>query len=144
VRSKNTSAVLSLLFATSTSPVRATTCIPGKKFKVPQVCGIVTDKHGIAVPDAKIELVPTDRPRETAEISSDQQGRFTFSNAPNGDYEIRIDSRHFWTASQLFTVSRSQQAQKCSQPIHVVMAPVVGPVAGCSYVENAWKKSEFK
>jgi hypothetical protein len=132
------------MFAISTLPMLATTCLLGKKFKVRQVCGIVIDKHGVAVPDARIELIPAARPHEATKTGSDQHGRFTLPNIPDGECEIRVDARHFWGAFQLFTVSRSQQGQKCSQPIHVVMAPVSGPVAGCSYIQNAWKKSDLK
>ena len=144
MKRKRTFAALFIMLAISTFTMRATTCVPGKKFKVPQVCGIVMDKHGAAVPDARIELIPTDRPYEATRTGSDQQGRFTLPNVPVGEYDIRIDARHFWGASQLFTISRSQQGQKCGQPIHVVMVPVGGQVAGCSYVENAWKKSKLK
>jgi hypothetical protein len=144
VRIKRTFAVLSIILVISTFPIHATICLPGKKFDVPQVCGIVTDKHGTAVPNAKIDLAPAGRPHEVTETSSDQHGRFALPNIPDGEYDLRIDSRHFFIAWQSFSVSGSRQGQKCSQPIHVVMAPVGGPVAGCSYVENAWKKSELK
>ena len=144
MKSIRTFAVLSVVFAILTIPLHATTCLPGKRFKVLQVCGIVTDEHGVAVPNAKIELVPTNRPHEVTNTSSDQHGQFTIPNVEDGEYDIRIHASHFWGASQSFSVSRSQRGPKCSKPIHAVMVPVRGPVAGCSYVENAWNKSEQK
>jgi hypothetical protein len=123
--------VLSLM---SSSASHATTCLQGRTVKVRQVCGLVTDEYGAAVPDAKIEVVPTTRPSDPKDTSSDQNGRFTFPKVPNGEYDIRISSRYFWQTSQLFRVIHSQEAEKCGKPIHVVMKPA----GKCSYVENAW------
>ena len=102
------------------------------------------NKDGLPVPDAEIKLTAMDNPHDTRLTKSERDGRFSFPNTPNGDYDIVINRGNFWPASQLFTVSRSQQEQKCSQLIHVTMAPVSGPVASCSYVENGSKKSELK
>jgi Carboxypeptidase regulatory-like domain len=94
----------------------------------------VTDKEGVGVPDAKIEVVAMDHSHRAKAINSDQDGRFTFPQTPNGEYEIRISSAYFWHTSQLFTVVRSHQADKCTKPIQVVMKPA----GQCSYVEKGW------
>ena len=67
---------------------RSTTCIQGRKFEVRQACGAVTDEYGAPIPDAKIEVVPTVPPNDARETSPDQNGRFTFSMVPDGEYDI--------------------------------------------------------
>src|SRR5437016_3461748 len=79
---------------------------------------------------------PEGHPEGVQEIPSDQEGRFAFSNVPDGQYELRVKSRGFWDAWQPFVVNQSHEERKCSRPIRVVMVPA----GGCSYVKNAWKK----
>jgi Carboxypeptidase regulatory-like domain len=129
-----------LVVAISVSPLSATTCVAGKKFKVRQVCGTVTDKAGAVIPDTKIEITPNGHPEQAKDTVSGNDGRFEISNLRDGDYEIRVKYSGFWDAWQPFTISGSGASGKCTKPIHVVMVPV----GGCSYVENSWKKSDRK
>jgi hypothetical protein len=118
-------------------PSHATTCVAGKKFKVRQVCGTVTDEDGAVIADTKIEITPSGHPEQVKNAISGQDGTFAVSNLPDGEYEIRAKYSGFWDAWQLFAISGSGVKGKCTKPIHVVMVPA----GGCSYVENAWKKS---
>jgi hypothetical protein len=122
--------------AVPTPPLSATVCLPGKKFKVSQVCGVVTGKDHAPVPDVKIKLVAVDDPHDARLTESDKDGRFSFTTVPNGDYDIQIDSANSWPTSQVFAVARSQESDKCTEPIRVVLKSVRQP--GCSYVENGW------
>jgi len=119
-----------------TPPVSATTCLPGKKFKVSQVCGVITGKDHAPVSSVKIKLVAMDDAHNARLTESDQHGRFAFISVPNGDYDIQMDSANFWPTLQVFAVVRSHESDKCTEPIRVVLKSARQP--GCSYVENAW------
>jgi len=130
---------LLIVFAMSTFPLRATTCIQGKRFKVRQVCGKVRDWQGVEIPDASVQVKRTGQTQAFAEVQTASDGSFSIADVPSGDYEIRIKLRGFWDASQDFQVDRPRTSATCTQPIRVVMK-----VAGqCSYVENAWKKRDL-
>ena len=137
MKSRSMFAAFGIVFVLSCLTLHATTCIAGKSFKVPQVCGIVADKQGAAIPNATIQLTPKGHSENAKEISSGEEGRFIFSNVADGQYELRVKVDGFWDAWQPLAVSRSHEYRKCSHPIRVVMVPA----GGCSYVENAWKKS---
>ena len=121
-------------------PLRATTCVAGKSFKVSQVCGAVTDKDGAVIPDAKIQITPKNHLEGEKDARSDKNGDFVIPNVTDGEYELRVKYSGFWDAWQPFRVSGSGAKRRCTKPIHVVMVPA----GGCSYVENAWRKSELK
>ena len=123
-----------------TWPLSATTCVAGQKFRVRQVCGTVTDKDGAVIPDAKIKITLKGHSQAATDLSSDQIGNFAVPSVTDGEYEIRVKYSGFWDAWQPFTVSGSRTGKECRKPIHVVMVPA----GGCSYVENAWKKSDLK
>jgi len=137
---KHAKLTLFLVVAVVTLPLNATTCVAGKKFKVRQVCGTVTDKYGAVIPDAKIEIAPIHRPEAAKNVSSDQNGQFAFPDVRDDEYEMRVKYPAFWDAWQPFTVRGSRAYKECRKPIHVVMVPA----GGCSYVENAWRKSGLK
>jgi hypothetical protein len=128
------------MFVISSVPLYATTCVAGRKFKVHELCGTVADKQGAVIPDAKVQVTPKGQPEEMKELSSDQEGRFAFQTIADGEYELRVKYSGFWDAWQPFVVSGSSSSRKCNRPIRIVMVPA----GGCSYVENAWKKSELK
>jgi hypothetical protein len=129
-----------LVIGLSALPLHATTCVAGKKFKVRQFCGTVTDKDGAVIPDAKIEITPKGHPEQTKSAISDEDGRFGISNLGDGDYEIRAKYSGFWDAWQPFAISGSGASGRCMKPIHVVMLPA----GECSYIKNGWKKSDSK
>jgi hypothetical protein len=118
----------------------ATTCVAGKNFKVPQVCGTVRDKYGAVISDTEIQITPKGHPEAAKSVISDQDGRFDFQNVGEGEYELRAKHSAFWDGWQPFRVSSSAGNRKRKKPIRIVMVPA----GGCSYVENAWKKSDLK
>jgi hypothetical protein len=124
----------------SALPSHATTCVAGKKFKVRQVCGTVTDKDGAVIPGTNIEITPSGHPEQVKNAVSDQDGTFATSDLGDGDYEIRAKYSGFWDAWQPFEISGAGVKGKCTKPIHVVMIPA----GRCSYVENTWKKAHLK
>ena len=124
----------------SSSPLSATTCIAGKSFKVPQVCGIVTDKDGAVIPDATIHISPENHSEDAKEVTSDKDGRFAIPNVVAGEYQIRVKYSGFWDASQPFRVTGSRTSGKCTKQIRIVMKPA----GQCSYVENAWPEMKKK
>jgi hypothetical protein len=139
VRKRSASSAI-LAVALMSSSLSATTCVAGKSSKVPRVCGVVTDKDGAVMPDAQIQLTPKGHPEGAQAVSSDKDGRFAIPNPKNGEYEMRVKYPGFWDAWQPFTVRGSSGRKECKRPIRVVMVPA----GGCSYVENAWKKSDLK
>ena len=140
MKARSIFAALTIMFIISSRSLHGTTCIAGKTFKVSQTCGTVTDKDGAVIPDAKIQVTPKDHPEGAKEIVSDQEGKFALQNASDGQYEIRVKYPGFSDAWQPFRVTGLHGSAKCGKPIHVVMVLA----GGCSYVENAWKKSELK
>jgi hypothetical protein len=128
-------ALLAVLFSFGASSF-ATSCVWGKKFKTHKVCGLVRDRYGAEMPDAKVSI---ERPRTEDVVGQTQtrhDGSFDLTEAAPGDYIIRVRYRGFVDATQVFRLAHPDKRQSCKQPIQVTM-----DVAGrCSAVENAWKK----
>jgi hypothetical protein len=127
---------LCLLVLLGNPNARATTCIPGKSFKVRQVCGQVKDSKGASISDSRIELTREGESEITFTVQSDNDGKFSIKQVPDGDYWLKVKAGGFWNADQAFRVRRSEDKDICTNPIRVVMEPA----GQCSYVENAWPK----
>ena len=66
-------------------PLDATTCVAGKSFKVPQLCGTVTDKDGAVIPDAKVQITRKGHSGQINDASSDKYGSFVITNVADGE-----------------------------------------------------------
>jgi iron complex outermembrane receptor protein len=59
------------------------------------VTGKVTDPQNAAVAKARVGLIPRQRPADAQFTTTDDQGRFSFSNVAAGDYLISVDASGF-------------------------------------------------
>jgi hypothetical protein len=95
----------------------ATTCVSNKKFKVKQVCGVVTDPTDVAIP--KVDIALLDHQSVVLQTAvTDEQGRFTLSGVPKGDYALRVKSPYFEIGWQPITVTKTTNAH-CGKPMPV-------------------------
>ncbi len=89
MRAKSTFIEVGGVLALLSLPSVATSGVAGKSFKVPQICGTVTDKEGAVIPHAKIRITPKRHPEDARDISSDHDGRFTLPNVKDGELKGR-------------------------------------------------------
>jgi len=93
MRYKISGTVLLLMCLTASSvSLSATTCVANKKFKVKQVCGRVTDLSGVPIPKVPIEL-QDEKSVPVREAITDDDGVFTMSDTPKGEYILRVQIR---------------------------------------------------
>jgi hypothetical protein len=107
-------------------------CVANRKFKVNRVCGSVRDKDRVVVPDAFVLLKRVDDQTDLKRVSTDQEGKFQFSDIPSGEYELRVKYSAFADAWQPITVTKPDKSGKCSKPMSANMEFI----GGCSSIEK--------
>jgi hypothetical protein len=122
------SIVLGTLILTSAS---AATCIGvQKKLKpISHACGFVVDPTGVPIVGARIFVFKDGT--EVAEAQTDADGKFSFGDIKEGDYQLMIQAPGF--ASFSFPIVVHKPAQKCKQSLRVQLS-IGYPACGSSVI----------
>jgi len=92
--------------------------VANKKFKVKQVCGRVTDLSGVPIPKVPIEL-QDEKSVPVRQAITDDDGVFTMSDSPKGEYILRVQYAGFASAWQPFVVTKRNSSGSCNNPMQV-------------------------
>jgi 5-hydroxyisourate hydrolase-like protein (transthyretin family) len=99
----------------------ASSCKQLKSFEVQQLCGLVIGRDGVPIPGVVVELVDlrTDLPDIVQTVTTDNQGKFKFADAPVGEYALSVHKTGFAPANQNFRLLKQKHSTRCRRPINV-------------------------
>src|ERR1700730_18767439 len=96
----------------------ATICILVPIKPIRHVCGIVTNRLGEPIQNAKVTILK--EATELASAQTSEDGKFSFEQLESGNYNIRVQADHYNpTQSPIVLV---KPAMKCKQALEVVLA----------------------
>lgn len=123
---------LLLTFFVLTGIVSATTCleVPYPKTPISHVCGIVRDRLGQPVAQAKVQILRNDSlsTEVLTEVQTDKDGRFSFEHLKSGTYRILFIADGFSHFG--FPIQVQHSDTKCKQTLEVLMC--LGSSCDCS------------
>jgi Carboxypeptidase regulatory-like domain len=109
---------VSIAITLAVAQASATTCVADREFTVRQVCGVVSDKAGVRIPDVPVEVLNA-RSSVIQSVHTDANGGFRFESIPDGKYILRVNLNGFATAWQPFVVHGSKRSSSCRKPLRV-------------------------
>ena len=119
--------------------VGANTCGPPRRVSVPRACGQVLDTNGRPIPNLEVGLLSVTG-ESVAVTTSDANGRFSFSGAKAGSYDLYSKSGTWDEMRWPIKFSRAE-GNKCGRPLYMILSPKTG--WGCmSWVTK--KKPDLK
>jgi Carboxypeptidase regulatory-like domain len=109
----------------------ATTCVANKRFKVNAVCGTVTDPSDVPIPKVDVELLD-DQSAVLQRAVTNEEGHFSVSPVPKGEYVLRVKSPYFVVAWQPIIVTKNNANARCKRAMQVRL----GLAGRCSSVSK--------
>jgi len=126
-----TTAVLLIFVVAAELCGSATTCVASKKFKVRAVCGTVTDPTDVPIPEVDVELLDAQSVVLQRAVTN-EEGHFTMSTVPQGEYVLQVKSPYFVVAWQPFVLTKSNVNARCKKGMQVRL----GLAGRCSSVSK--------
>ncbi len=85
-----------------------------------KVCGEITDSMGADIANARVLLMPSNEEGKVLEqTASGRDGRFTFSERPEGDYRLLIKSPGFRPFLRPIHLEPGSSSAGCMEPVEV-------------------------
>jgi uncharacterized protein YfaS (alpha-2-macroglobulin family) len=98
---KTASLLLILLSFVLSSFAEEQLAVHVNEMRVPQMMGVVQNRHGDPVPNVRVEVIHRENGHVMGDAKTDDQGRFAYPNLKDGKYNVKV---HHNGISELYHV----------------------------------------